>query len=130
MGLERSLRGLEDAQQPEPQDEHQREKRLKEIREQAEHANHCGWGQELGRWPLFEIDEATGDVFCTHDGKPVTHSRQILAELFYWMEVEWGALGLVHDGEAEAFYARGGELALSRECVNLERLMGPGRGEG
>jgi hypothetical protein len=43
------------------------------------------------------------------------------------MEVEWGGPGLTHDEEAQAFYTLGGELALSREYVNLERLMGPGR---
>ncbi len=42
MGLERRLRRLEDAQRPEPEGEHEREKRLQEIREQAEHTNHCG----------------------------------------------------------------------------------------
>jgi len=68
----------------------------------AEHANRCGWGEKTERWPLFEID-ADGDVFCTHDGKPVTDSRQILAEEFYLMEVEWGGPGLIHDEEAEEF---------------------------
>jgi hypothetical protein len=109
------------------EDAREREEERKRIREQAEHANCCGWGEEVGRWPLFAIDE-DGNVFCTHDGHPVTDSRQILAEQFYWMEVEWGASAeLIHDEEAQAFYAQGGQLALSREYVNLELLMGPGR---
>ena len=94
----------------------------------AEHANSCGWGEKTDRWPLFEID-ADGNVFCTHDGKPVTDSRQILAEEFYWMEVEWGGPGLIHDEEAEEFRTPGGELALSRERVSFPHLMGPGRME-
>jgi hypothetical protein len=92
----------------------------------AEHANRCGWGEKTERWPLFEIDE-DGDVFCTHDGKPVTDSRQILAEEFYLMEVEWGGPGLIHDEVAEEFRTPGGELALSRERVSIPKLMGPGR---
>jgi len=68
-------------------------------------------------------------VSCTYDGRPVTLSRQILAEEFYWMEVEWGGPGLIHDEEAQAFYTPGGELALSRDRVDLQHLMGPGRME-
>jgi hypothetical protein len=89
MSIERRLRGLEKANRLTlGETPVEREKRRKEIREQAEHANYCGWGEEFGRWPLFEID-AAGDVFCTHDGRPVTDSFQITAELFYWMEVGW-----------------------------------------
>ncbi len=92
------------------------------IREQAEHANRC---RARGEPPVFEITE-TGDVLCAHDGRPVTDTRQILAEQFYWMEVEWCASpGLVHDEEAQAFYAPDGGLALSRDRVDLPRLMGP-----
>jgi hypothetical protein len=43
------------------------------------------------------------------------------------MEVEWGGPGLVHDEDLEAFFTPNGELALSREYVNLEHLMGPAR---
>jgi hypothetical protein len=124
-GIRRRLERLEGIR-PGPEEERRREEERKRIREQAEHANYCGWDEEIGRWPLFEIDE-DGDVFCTHDGKPVTDSRQILAECFYWMEVEWGGPGLDHDEEAQAFHTPGGELALSRESVDLENLMGPGR---
>ena len=126
--IERRLTRLEAAERPAPEDAREREEERKRIRKQAEHANRCGWGQEVGRWPLFEIDE-DGSVSCTHDGRPVTDSHQTLAESFYWMEVEWGGPGLVHDEEDQAFYTPSGELALSREYVSLPRLMGPGRGE-
>ncbi len=99
------------------------EERKKRIREQADHANHCAWGEEFGRWPLFEIDKR-GNVFCTYDGKHVIDSRQTLAEHFYWMEVGWGPSGgLIHDEEAQAFYTPEGDLALSREYVNISRLF-------
>jgi hypothetical protein len=112
------------------EDTREREEERQRIREQAEHANRCGSEERVGRWPFFEIDE-DGNVSCTYDGKPVTDSRQTLAEQFYWMEVEWGASpGLVHDEEAQAFYTLDGELALSREYVSLPNLMGPGREEG
>ena len=126
MGLEGRIRKLEDSARPNPEDEREREEQRAKIREQAEHANYCGWGEECGRWPLFEIGE-DGDVFCTHDGRPVTDSRQMLAESFYWMEVEWGGHGLVHDEEAQVFYSLGGELAVSRDRVDLRHLLGPTR---
>ena len=93
--------------------------RRREIRRQAEHTNRCHEGDPLP----FVIDEA-GDVFASRDGKPITDTRQTLAEPWYWREVEeWGAPGLVHDEEAEAFYAPTGELALSRDRVDLRYLM-------
>jgi hypothetical protein len=121
-GLEHRLRRLESETRPEPQED-ARER----IREQAEHANHCGWGEECGRWLLFEIDDY--GVTCTHDGRPVTDPRQILAEAFYWMEVEWGGPGLVHDEEAQMFYTPSGALALSRNRLDLRHLMGKEREE-
>ena len=123
--LRRRIARLKDAAHPEPEDE--RDEQRRRIREQAEHANHCGWGEECGRWPLFEIDEDS-DVFCTYDGKPVTDSRQILAEQFYFMEVQDGGPGLIHDEGEEAFYSLSGELAVSRDRVDLRHLMGPTRG--
>jgi hypothetical protein len=130
-GLRSRLDRVEEHARPDPDAaERLREEERERIREQAEHANHCGWGEKEGRWPLFEIDEATGDVVCTYDARPVLHSRQILAEHFYWMEVVWGGPGLIHDEEAQEFYTASGAAALSREYVNLKRLMGPGRGEG
>jgi hypothetical protein len=62
-------------------------------------------------------------VFCTCDGKPVTDSRQTIAELFYWMDVEWGGSGLIHDEEAEAFYTPEGELGVSRTRFDLRHLF-------
>jgi len=127
-GIRRRLERLEGIR-PAPDGGRQREEeRKRRIREQAEHANHCGWGKEVGRGPLFEVDEDGGDVFCTHDGKPVTDSHQILAECFYWQALEWSGHSLVHDEEAQAFYTPSGDLALSREYVNLRHLLG--RGEG
>jgi hypothetical protein len=74
--------------------------------------------------PLFEITE-NGNVLCAHDGKPVTNTRQTLAEGFYWQTVEWGGdPNLIHDEEGQAFYTPDGELALSRDYVNLPALFG------
>jgi hypothetical protein len=120
--IKRRLNRLEGAGRPRLEAERHSEEERERIREQAEHANYCGWGADFGRWPLFEIDEE-GDVFCTYDGKPVTDTREVLAESYYWMAVEWGAPELVHDEEAEAFFTCEGELALSREHVNLELLF-------
>lgn len=125
-GLRRRITRLKDAARLEPEGEHECEEQRKSIREQAEHANRCGWNR--GEDPLFEIDEE-GDVFCTHDGRPVTDTRQILAEQFYWMEVQGGGdPGLIHDLGEQAFYSLSGELAVSRDRVDLRHLMGPARG--
>lgn len=102
--------------------EHEREERLKTVRRQAEHANFCHRGEVLP----FVIDEG-GDVFASRDGKPITDGRQTLAEPWYWEEVEGGGEGLVHDEEAETFYSRTGELAISRDMVNLQHFMGDER---
>lgn len=99
------------------------EKRRKEIRQQAAHANRC---QDRYEDPLFEITEE-GDVLCAHDGRPVTDPQQTLCERFYWLEVGWGGRGLVHDEEGEQFYTPEGDLALSRDFVHLERLLGDKR---
>jgi hypothetical protein len=117
--IERRLNRLEDAERPGPEDEHRREEERKRIREHAEHVNRC---RERGKAPLFEIAE-NGDVFCAYDGKPVTDWHQSGAEQFYWMEVEWGSPGLVHDAEAEAFYTPEGELVVSRERFDLRHLL-------
>lgn len=103
--------------------EREREERRKTVREQAEHANHCHQGEVLP----FVVDD-NGDVFSSRDGKPITDPRQTLAEEWYWEEVEvWGGEGLVYDEEAQAFYARSGELTISRDEVNLQHLMGKER---
>jgi hypothetical protein len=73
--------------------------------------------------PPFTITEE-GNVVSTRDGKPITHYPQTLAEVWYWEQVEEGSLSLNHDEEAQAFYAPGGELALSRDRVDLRYLFG------
>lgn len=126
MNIENRLRRLEGELPANPEPEEtpaDGEQRRKRIRERAEHANRCRAPEP----PMFEIDES-GDVFCTHDGRPVTDTRQTLAEEFYWMEVGFGGSGLVHDEEAEAFYSESGHLAVSRDRVDLRYLMGPSRG--
>jgi hypothetical protein len=122
MGLENRIRKLEDAARPTPEDEREREGRRNNIREQAEHANRCGW--ERHGEPLFEIDE-DDDVFCDYDGRPVTDSRQILAEQFYFMEVRDGGPGLIHDDGEHAYYALTGELAVSRDRVDSGTCWAP-----
>ena len=120
--IKRRLSRLEGANRPKPENERQREAERKRVRERAEHANYCECGKDFGRWPLFEIDE-DGDVFCTHDGRPVTDPHQITAECFYWQEVEWGGDGLNHDEQVEAFYTPEGELAVSRDRADLRHLL-------
>ncbi len=124
MSIERRLRKLEEHATPQ-ETPAEAEERRKLIREQAEQINRS---QERGEPPVFEITEA-GDVFCAHDGRLVTDSHQTLAEHFFWQEVEWGSPGLVYDEEAEAFYTKSGKLAVSRDSVNLEHLMGKEREE-
>ena len=110
---------LEGIPRPGPEDERQREEERKRIRETAEHINHC---RDRDAPPLFEIAE-NGLVFCTHDGKPITTCHQTGAEQFYWMEVEWGGPGLIHDELAQAFYTSDGHLAVSRDRFDLRYLL-------
>ena len=124
MSLERRVRKLEGEHAEPKETAAEREERRKSLREGAEHANRC---RDHAEPPIFEITEA-GGVLCARDGRPVTDTRQILAEQFYWMEVGWGGRDLVHDEEAQAFYSRSGHLAVSRDRVDLRYLMGPGRG--
>ncbi len=123
MSLRRRLDALEGGADA-GETEQERAERLKTVREQAEHTNHCNRSEI----PPFVIDE-DGDVFSSRDGKPITDSRQTLAEPWYWEEVEGGGEGLVYDEEAQAFYARTGELAISRDRVDLRHLMGDARWE-
>ena len=111
---------------PESEREKRREGERRLVREQAEHSNRCGAGR--GEEPFFEVTGA--GVFCARDGRPVTDSRQTLAEVFYWREVGWGWPGLVHDEAGQAFYTPEGELDLSRDSVDLRHFMGPGRDYG
>ena len=123
MSLEGRLRRLESAHAGPEETAAEREEERRRIREDAEHANRCRGGDE----PIFEVTGA-GDVLCARGGKPVTDSRQVLAEEFYWMEVGSGGYDLVHDEEAQAFYSKSGDLAVSRDRVDLRHLVGPGRG--
>jgi hypothetical protein len=77
--------------------------------------------QREGLEPLFVITDE-GEMY-TRDGRPVTEYHQTLAEEFYWLTVEWGGLGFVHDAEAEAFYTAEGELAVSRTRANLQHAL-------
>lgn len=98
----------------------EREERLRMIREGAEGANNRA--RRDGKVPPFEVADK-GDVWCTRDGRPVTTSRQTLAEDWYWEEVEAGFGHLVHDAKAEAFYTHSGHLAISRDVVDLRYLF-------
>ena len=124
MSLERRLRKLESEHAEPGETDAEREEGRESIRAEAEHMNFCRDEDEA---PIFEITES-GDVLCARDGKPVTESRQVLAERFYWMEVGFGGHDLVHDEEEQAFYSKDGHLAVSRDRVDLRHLMGPGRG--
>jgi hypothetical protein len=74
-----------------------------------------------GKEPFFVIT-AEGEIY-TRDGRPVTEYHQLGAEEFYWMEVEWGSPGLIHDEEAETFYIPEGELAVNRTRFDLRHLL-------
>jgi hypothetical protein len=123
MSIEGRIRRLE-GEHADPQEvPAEVEQRRQALRRDAEHTNYCRGRDEE---PIFEIT-AGGDVVCAVDGRPVTDSRQILAERFYWMEVGWGGSDLVHDEEAQAFYSQSGHLAVSRDRVDLRYLMPPDR---
>jgi hypothetical protein len=93
------------------------------VRRAALHENVCAKGE-----PPFVVTEEA--VFCSADGRPVTHVHQTSAEVAYWLEVEWLeedlAAGedpyLAHDEEEQAFYAPDGKLILSREYLDLHGL--------
>jgi hypothetical protein len=113
------LEGKRNLTEQERDEEHRRA----EIRRAAEHANRC---QPPGEEPLFVVMPSK-DVFCALDGRPVTTTLQITCEAFYLKELERGGPGLVYDPGAESFYTLDGELALSRDFVHLERLIGDAR---
>ena len=93
-----------------------------EIRRRAEHADRT---RDPDTDPLFVILSGS-EVFSARDGRPITTPHQVSTESLYWREVERGGTGLTHDNKAEGFYTPEGELALSRDFVNLEALLGPG----
>jgi hypothetical protein len=98
----------------------ERAERLRKIRATAEAANRRSWRD--GRIPPFEIAD-NGDVACSHDGRAVTSDHQISAEEWYWREVESGYGHLDHDPEAQAFYTRSGDLALSRDFMDIRHII-------
>ena len=98
----------------------EREERLRDIREGAVSANNRALRD--GRIPPFEIS-VDGYVVCSHDGRPVRTSHQVSAEEWYWREVESGYGHLRHDAEAEAFYTRSGDLALSRDFMDIRNII-------
>ncbi len=115
----------------------ERHKRLAVIRESAIHANESylrdlrefredGYRiEEDEDTPLFMIEEKTGETYCM-DGKPVTSTHQVGCELFYRFEQALGGMEgrLVHDEQREAYCTKDGELAVSREELNVQHLMG------
>ena len=121
MDLERRLERLEAVHAGGVEETtNEREERLRLIREGAESAN--SRARRDGRVAPFVI-EATGDVVCSHDGRAVTSDRQISAEEWYWREVESGYGHLRHDAEAQAFYTRSGDLALSRDFMDIRNII-------
>ncbi len=153
MGIRKLRKEVEqmEAERQRPEDEHERQKRLKMVREAAEQENErffrglaierrtaflesVGYGghsaEDLRDENFLYDDDAApfviaedGMVSCSRDGKPVTQYPQTLAEVWYWKEVEEGGLGLVHDEEAQAFYTPDGELAISRDRVDLRHVF-------
>ncbi len=79
-----------------------------------------------GDEPPFVIDEE-GNVSSSRDGRPVTEYIQTLCEVWFFRELEWGAPGLIHDEGAQAFYTPTGELAISRDRMDLRHLIGNAR---
>jgi len=118
--IERRLGRLEALAGGVEETEAEREERLRMIREGAEGANNRA--RRDGKVPPFEVAD-NGDVWCTRDGRPVITSRQTLAEEWYWEEVEAGFGHLVHDADAEAFFTPAGNLAISRDVVDLRYLF-------
>jgi hypothetical protein len=147
----REVESLENAMRPESEDQAERQKRLQMVREGAEQLNESFY-RDLARErrtaflesvgyeghtaedlrdenflypddePPFTITDE-GEVFSTRDGKPITDYRQTLAEVWYWNEADQRELHLIHDEETQAFYTPKGELAISRERVDLRHVF-------
>ncbi len=120
MTVKRRIRRLEESGGPLGETEAEREERRREIRKEAERMNDSL--RREGKEPIFEVAD-NGDVSCSRDGKPVTDFHQTLAEVWFLETLEWGAPGLIYDEEAEAFYTPGGELAISRDRVDMRHLF-------
>ncbi len=156
MSLDRRLRRLESEHAEPLETTDEREKRLTMTREGAEQQNET-YFRELARERRGELLERVGygalsaderrdenlihpedtppfviandgTVTCSRDGRPVTDSPATIAEVWFWQEMEAPGLGLVYDEDAEAFYNRAGEFALSRDFADLRGLMGPNSG--
>jgi hypothetical protein len=98
----------------------EREERLRMIKEGAENAN--ARARRDGRIPPFVI-APNGDVGCSYDRRPVTTSHQTSAEDWYRRELASGYGHLRHDPETESFYSRSGDLALSRDFMNIRHII-------
>jgi hypothetical protein len=98
----------------------EREERLRDIRQGAVSANDRAL--RGGRIPPFVI-EATGYVVCSQDGRPVATSHQVSAEDWYMRELESSYGHLIHDAEEETFRTHEGDLALSRDVVDIRYLI-------
>ncbi len=98
----------------------ERAERLRMIKEGAESANNRALRD--GRIPPFVIAD-DGYVSCAHDGRPVVTSHQTSAEDWYMRELESGYGHLIHDPAEETFRTRAGELAMSRDVMNLRYII-------
>jgi hypothetical protein len=98
----------------------ERGERLRGIRERATNANERALRD--GRIPPFEVS-GDGYVVCSQDGARVVTPHQTSAEEWYWKEVESGYGHLDHDPEAQAFYTRSGDLALSRDFMDIRNII-------
>jgi hypothetical protein len=149
--IKRRLNRLEEQARPEPEDEAERQKRLRMVLEAAEQDNErfyrylaierrTAFLESVGYEghsaedlrdekflyaddvPPFTIAEDR-EVYSTRDGKPITRYRQTLGEVWYWQEVDKRELHLIHDEETEAFYTPDGNLAISRDGVDLRYVF-------
>jgi hypothetical protein len=119
-------------------EDRERERRI--IREAAEHANYCfthegHYSVKFG-YKLCTLQEALGiqelflitdtGVFAGVDGKPVTAYTQTLAEEWYWDHLLcWPPdPRFIHDEDEQAFYTHDGDVALSRDFVDLRVFLG------
>jgi hypothetical protein len=100
--------------------EGERAERLRDIRQGAVSAN--ARARRDGRVAPFVI-EATGDVVCSQDGRPVVTSHQTSAEEWYMRELEASYGHLIHDAEAETFRTHEGNLAISRDVMNIRHII-------
>ena len=99
------------------------QKKREEIAAAAAHTNRC---LPPGADDLFTI-LAGKETVVARDGRPVTTWLQVSAEQFYQQELERGGPGLVYDEASESFFTKGGKLALSRDFIHLEHLIGDAR---